>query len=211
MLNFVFRQLLQEYFTITYLNDVSFIYTDGTPESKKVGTLSGLDGLLSSVLQEEYVDLVKGRIINRLTNITDYEGTRHSFIECVEEKIETNLKCTCLPKIEKETYCYLRKRADLVQLYNDKPVKGIILDVTTRITRTPAVIVEALLGQGEALDCYNMKLQDEATKQAALDNRLIKIAQSTLEDIADPKERAEAYKTIFGECCDSEDDSSDDA
>ena len=50
VLNFVFRQLLQEYYTLTYLNDVSLIYSNGYDTSIKTGTLSSMGNLLRSVL-----------------------------------------------------------------------------------------------------------------------------------------------------------------
>ena len=66
---------------------------------------------------------------------------------------------------------YVRKRKDLVQSYGDKTVNGIILNVTQRVLRTPSVIIDALLGQGEALDCYNEELQEAAVIAAQLANR----------------------------------------
>jgi hypothetical protein len=39
-------------------------------------------------------------------------------------------------------------------------VPGIILEVNKNTLRTDSLIVDALLGQGEALDCYSMKVQE---------------------------------------------------
>ena len=75
------------------------------------------------------------------------------------------------------------------------------------ITTLP-VIVEALLGQGEALDCYNQKLQESATLNAELLNeKLVKENEElqqkidAINNIADPIQKAENYKKIFGDCC----------
>src|SRR5699024_9899570 len=87
VLHFVFRQLLQEYFSITYLDDVSFVYYNGYPESKRTVKLDQLQGLLSDVLiNDEAVGNIQNQIYTYLCNIFDYEGNPTSFIEKVEEK-----------------------------------------------------------------------------------------------------------------------------
>ena len=50
VLHFVFRQLLQEYYTLTYLDDVSLMYSNGYNTSRKTGSLSSMGALLRSVL-----------------------------------------------------------------------------------------------------------------------------------------------------------------
>ena len=202
VLNFVFRQLLQEYFSITYLDDVSFYFTNGYPESTKKANLSGLDALLNDIMQTpQQVANLKTQILAYLSSIYDYEGTRRGFIECVEEKIGLDLDCPCVPPMAEQTLCYIRKKKNLLQTYKDKTVNGIILSVSHRIVRTPSLIVDALLGQGEALDCYNQKLQDAATLSAELQNTKLEQALRVIEGIEDPIERARLYKKVFSECC----------
>ena len=204
VLNFVFRQLLQEFFTITYLDEISIVYSNGYPGSRKVTDLSGLEDFLDEVIPNpKNRDKVKTIILNRLCSIYDHEGTRQSFIECVEEELGCDLECDCLPKIEPEKYCYFRKKQGLKQSYNGKTVNGIILDTTHRVIRTSALVVDSLLGQGEALDCYNQKLQDAATLNAALHNDKLKQAIDAIANIADPEEKVKLYKKVFGDCCDT--------
>lgn len=203
VLNFVFRQLLQEYFTITYLEDVAITYSTGYKEDYKSVNLAGLEGLLNQVIpnQDDRIKVL-GLIINRLSNIVDYTGTKHSFIECVEEELSSDLECSCLPPIPAEKTCYLRKKKGLSQTYKDKTVDGIILNVTHRIVRTPALVVDALLGQGEALDCYNMHLQDESVKEAQLHNIALQQQIGIIDNISNNQKKAELYKKVFGDCCD---------
>ncbi len=198
VLNFVFRQLLQEYFTITYLDDVTFVYSNGFDTSRRTGTLDSLDNFLRSVLLgPEHVEAVRNMIYVELCNLTDYTGTRVSFIEKVTEK-----HVNCIePKSTDKEVTYVRKRRDLKQTYLDKTVHGIILDVTHRILRTPAVIVDALLGQGEALDCYNQQLQEAAFDGAHAANRKIEQAMAVIDAIQDPVEKARLYNHVFGTCC----------
>ncbi len=203
-LNFVFRQLNQEYFTITYLDDISFIFTDGFVEHKTVSKLEGIDGFLEKFIVTEKIDEIKGNIIKRLCSLFDYRGTKQSFIESVEDVLSCDIKCPNLPSMENEVECYLRKKQDLFQEYNGVKVNGIILDVTHRVIRTSAVIVDALLGQGEALDCYNQSLQNEAIRQAKLENDKLEQSIEVINALGSADKKAEYYKKVFGDCCNEE-------
>ena len=109
------------------------------------------------------------------------------------------------------TNSYVRKRhtvdpvtGDLTELqntYKGKTVNGIILSVKHRITRTSSLITDAVLGQGEALDCYNQKLQDAAAQKVHLDNIEQVQRVDIIENIEDPIQQAENYKKINGTCC----------
>ena len=202
VLNLVFRQLLQEFFTITYLDDVTFLYSNGYDTSRKTGTLGSLDNFLRSVLtNDEQVEDVRNMIYVELCNLTDYTGTKVGFIEKVTEKHGNCIE----PKKGEKAISYVRKRRDLKQTYRDKTVNGIILNVTHRVLRTPAVIVDALLGQGEALDCYNQQLQQAAFDGAHLANRKLEQAIAVIDAIADPAQKARLYNHVFGTCCNAPD------
>ncbi|MCM5662915.1 hypothetical protein [Galbibacter mesophilus] len=214
VLNFVFRQLLQEFFSITYLDDVSIIYTNGYPDTKRVTSLSGIDDFLEEVIPvDENIGKVKAAILKRLCSIFDYQGTRHEFIECVEEELSCNLKCECLPRMKPEKNCYFRKKSDLKQTYKDITVNGIILDTTHRVVRTSAMVVEALLGQGEALDCHNQKHEEALSLSADLENEKVKHLLEVMKSISDPEDKAKFFKAVYKDCFfeeENEEENSDD-
>ncbi|MCZ4279742.1 hypothetical protein O4H49_03055 [Kiloniella laminariae] len=198
VLNFVFRQLLQEYFTLTYLDGVSFIYDNGMGKRRRTANLSSIGNLLRQVMDSPAeAKKEENRIYEHLCNIPDYQGNRESFIELVKG---TNKNCIN-PSASQSKYEYVKKRGDLKQVYRDKSVEGIILSVKHRILRTPSVIVDALLGQGEALDCYNIQLQEAANKQAHLENDKMEQALAIIESLSDPKDKALLYQKVFGDCC----------
>jgi hypothetical protein len=198
VLNFVFRQLLQEYYTLTYLDQVSLVYSNGYDNSRKTGTLSSMDNLLRAVLADKAaIEKVRSDIFVHLCNIPDHTGTRTSFIEQVTERHSNCIE----PEKGEKPVTYVRKRKDLVQIYKDKSVEGIILNVTHRVLRTPALIVDALLGQGEALDCYNQHLQQAAFDGAILANKKLEQQIALIDAIADPVEKATQYNHVFGTCC----------
>jgi hypothetical protein len=198
VLNFVFRQLLQEYFTLTYLYDVSLAYTNGYDTSRRTAPLTSLDGLLRAVLVDaKAVDKVRDDIHVHLCNIPDHTGTRVSFIEQVVEK---HANCISPGKGDK-SITYVRKRLNLKQSHQDKTVDGIILSTKNTILRTHALIVDAVLGQGESLDCYNQHLQEAAFDGAHLANRKLEQAIAVIDAITDPAEKARLYNHVFGSCC----------
>ena len=199
VLNFVFRQLLQEYYTITYLDDVSLVYSNGYDTSRKRRDPRIARQLPAFGARRRRTGVAVGaqHIYVELCNLTDYTGTRVSFIEKVTEK-----HGNCIEPEEGQAASQLRrKRRDLKQTYRDKTVNGIILNVTHRVLRTPSVIVDALLGQGEALDCYNQQLQQAAFDGAHLANRKLEQAIAVIDAIADPAEKARLYNHVFGTCC----------
>jgi hypothetical protein len=65
----------------------------------------------------------------------------------------------------------LRKNPNLLMTAAGINVKGVILDVSERILPVEHIVCEALLGQGEALDCYNMRLQNASAEEAELANQ----------------------------------------
>jgi hypothetical protein len=198
VLNFVFRQLLQEYFTLTYLHGASLLYSNGYDTGRRTAPLHAMDGFLRSVLvDDKTVDQVRNEIVVQLCNIIDYTGTRVSFIEQVTEK---NRNCVDAKQEEKPA-TYVRKRRDLRQTYRDKSVDGIILDATHRIVRTPALIVDGMLGGGALLDCYNQRLQEAASEGAELTNRKLEQQMAVIDGVTDPVEKGRLYNHVFGSCC----------
>ena len=198
VLNFVFRQLLQEFISITHLVDVSFSYYGGI-NYRKSSRFAGLHDLLAEVLKgEEEIEHVKKMIYTQLCSIKDYEGNTVSLIEKMTEELNNCIDPDPSPEIIE----YVRVKKDLEQTYDNKTVKGIILDVSHRILRTPSLVVDALLGQGESLDCYNQKLQEAATLNVEMQNQKLEQAIRIIDEIESPAERASLYKKVFSDCCD---------
>ena len=106
-------------------------------------------------------------------------------------------------------YHYPRIIRDLSQDLGDGlVVSGIVLSVKEYVLPTDDVVCEALLAGGEALDCYNIRLQQAAVEKAdlenearCLENRKMQQAMEIIADLRDPKAQAELYKRVFGACC----------
>lgn len=83
-------------------------------------------------------------------------------------------------------------------------VKGVILNVATNTLRTPSVVADALLGQGEALDCFNTRIQDADAMRQYMENAAYLQQMEVIDRIDDAKDKASAYKKVFGDCCASD-------
>jgi hypothetical protein len=165
-LNFVFRQMNQEFISLLHLVDVRIGYfrvdeiagqADPVTTYREV-TLSQLDGLLDEVIVLERRQDVRDAILHQLEHVFDYQDHHHTF---VETKTFADDAGNEIPNAG-----YLRVPKELVSTYQDPTtgtsidVPGVILAAEKNVLRTDAVIVEALLGQGEALDDYARRLQE---------------------------------------------------
>ena len=63
--------------------------------------------------------------------------------------------------------------------------------------QTDSVVVEALLGEADALDSYAMTSQRAEAEEKWLENRRLELAIDALEKITEPKARAAAYAQMF--------------
>jgi hypothetical protein len=190
VLNFVFREMLQEYISITYLKNIRIAYSNGMPDSFLVVDIEDIDGLLETVIPDNTLRAtVKGNILN------PYKGTSLK-----------NWQCTPIPLINEsnqrrvsvhDTYTYAKNGQS-----KSLRVEGVILNISHYTLRTDSVICDAVMGQGEALDCFNVQLQDAAVLSAQLQNYTTLQALQVIDGITDPMEKAKLYKKVFGDCCD---------
>lgn len=202
VLNFVFRQLLQEYVTITYLSNIRIGYTNGYPETMRVVDIEELDTLLDSVVKPEQKDAARASLLKYYCKVKNYNSAYVDFIE--QKTVDYG---GCFPDYT-GTENFWGKITGNLDSYNlgnglEINVPGVILDVNKHILRTDSVVADALLGQGEALDCFNLRTQDAAAMEAHLKNAelLQKMDIVGTQDTAVNK--ADAYKKVFGDCCET--------
>jgi len=193
VLNFVFRQLLQEYTTLVWLNDIRFVFTNGDPASTVVVDLPRLEAFLQTYLRPDEIEGALAALLKDYCKVFNYDDERFTFIERHEESYGD-----CPFAAEGETVEYWRKRKDLKDEFDGIEVPGVIMEASTQVLPTSSIIGEALLGQGEALDCYNMSLQDAAVQSADLRNRRLETALVVIDAVEAPMEQAEAFDLIFG-------------
>ena len=178
-LNIVFRQLMQEYYSITYLSNLKFAYTNGYPESYRVVDLNNLPNMLLDIINTDSskggdpdnINNVLCKLLQPYCNVLDYEYNTQTFL--ASKTITPSGSCITLPSYtctaaDPETIYYVNP-ACLMTYPESMPtpplpfsvtVNGVILSVKKQILQTPSLIADALLGRGEALDCYNQNAQE---------------------------------------------------
>ena len=170
-LNFVFRQMNQQFITLLHLVDVRIAFWDGNsnPDGKRMEVpLPELDSLLKEYVNKTNWKDVTDAIVNQLTYIYDYDDNLHQdFIEKVSVSDAAG-------NIKKE-FWRVRKKNNFSKYTDpvskiDLTVRGIILAADDHVLRTEGVMVDAVLGQGDALDDYSHGLQDQAVKAKELEN-----------------------------------------
>lgn len=193
VVNFVFRQLLQEYVTITYLADIKVAFSNGHPESFRIVSLSELDLLLDEVLYSTAINEVKEMIrcaYTQPTSVLNYNSQGFAFLKEIDA-----------PTFLCNTTKRFVKVPNLVDSYSSGGVKievpGVILNVDKHVLRTESVVADALMGQGDALDCFNAHVQEAKKNQLWLEAEKLRIALETLSAIDDPKLRAQMYAAMF--------------
>lgn len=162
-LNFVFRQMNQQFVSLLRLVDVRVGFFNGFAEFTQIVPLARLPRLLDEVVVRERHAEVAAAIRAQYDVVFDHAGRPvRNFLENF--------------KLEGSTESFLRVNRGLQTVYESEagkafPARGIIIAATENVMRTDGVIVEALLGQGEALDAYSQGLQTQEVTAKEAQNR----------------------------------------
>jgi hypothetical protein len=159
-LNFVFRQMTQEYITLLHLVDVRVAFFNGHAESRDEVALADLDRLLADCVQPDHIAEARDQVLSALRDIVDYEGrSRPELLRSAEPdgngpfQIDTSLTSSYTAPDGRE-----------------HTVPGIIIGVDQHVLRTDGVTIDSFLGAGNALDDYSTGLQEQAVRGRQIDN-----------------------------------------
>ena len=180
-LNFVFRQMNQEFITLLHLVDVRIAYFDGRARTRREVPLHQLDSLVEEFINDDLEGAdpnapderargyVRRQVLGALEMVLDFEDEPHlDFVEQRTLPVDAR-KAGQAPA----TYWQVRKRK--TSTYKDETgnvltVAGVIVAANKHVMRTDGVIVDAALGAGDALDTYSQGLQDEAIASKIAEN-----------------------------------------
>jgi hypothetical protein len=134
-------------------------FFNGFRESRREVALSELDRLLEEYIVEARRDDVKEAILLQVENIRDLDGNLRNVVRQIDLG-------------GGDTYVQFDSGLVSTQSFAERSftVSGPILAVDRHVMRTEGVIVEALLGEGVALDAYATRLQEleVARREAAV-------------------------------------------
>ena len=174
-LNFVFRQMAQRYVTALYVTDVKLAVDTGDALAYREYDLAELQDLLDDFVVSGHHDDVRKAIHDALFYSFDYRGAHKPLIEEVEFAPDGAEKPLIHDPNAPKSYWRFRRHETTL----DGPdgvagvtVPGVVLRTFGATLPTEGVIVEALLGQGNALDAYSLGLQSEAVRERISANDL---------------------------------------
>ncbi|MFI6478094.1 hypothetical protein ACIBH1_09190 [Nonomuraea sp. NPDC050663] len=166
-LNFVFRQMNQEYITLLHLVDVRVAFFNGYAESRFEVPLSDLQRLLTTFVKPERHDEVRSGLVRQLSTIMDYR-----------EDPVTDLLQQVAPPSKTAGAGYLRINPARQSSYDVAgsglvlQVPGVIVSADSHVMRTDGVLVDTFIGRGDGLDDYSKGLQQEAVRNRKVENAL---------------------------------------
>lgn len=149
-LNFVFRQMNQEFRSFLHLTDVRVGFFNGDGKSRREVPLSRLDQLLDEFVKEGSRSDVRQTILDQLEDVRDIDGVPTSVVRTVEVG-------------PGDEYLSFDRRLNASHTDEDGrtyELPGVLLAADTHVMRTEGVMVEALLGNGPALDLFAEQLQE---------------------------------------------------
>lgn len=178
-LNFVFRQMNQEFLTLLHLIDVRIGYTDGI--TTRVVPIHAIDRLLGELIvtqtgpdgralpeEQQYRTALKEAILEEVATVVDVDGRARSMTEAVElHDDEGNVL---------GEYVRIKPTKDLQSVYKvaatgtEVVVDGVVLADMYNVIRTDGIITDALLGRGVGLDAYSHRLQRQTVRELRLKN-----------------------------------------
>ena len=207
VLNFVFRELNQEYTTKLHLKDIYVGFTNELLDSWRQVPISGLHTLLDEVMINDQgkKDETAKRILKVAGTVFNNEDVPVRVLEHIHYNpiLDTVDVTPAVIDANGEydaptsTDYYRFKIGSLAQGNTKHPVDGVLLSEQNIVMRTDSVIVEALLGQADALDNYSMEIQEAAARKETLANEREALLLSTIQAIADPELRAKAAAAMY--------------
>jgi hypothetical protein len=212
VLNFVFRELNQTYETYVVLRDIKVAFYNGNPGSAEVVPLPDLGQLVrrhvNPANQEEVARFILAMCAQRLDANGDLITTLQ--VGANPDGIKYDWKPASLEgdgalKFEGDALASdVRWRFAPGKLSEDeREVNGVIMNRSSIVLRTDNLVVEALLGQADALDPYASALQalDLQNRQSETQARDAETERTTdalaLVDAQDDDEKIEAWQKIF--------------
>jgi hypothetical protein len=210
VLNLAFRELLQQYVTITYLNDIKIGFSNGNTEMDRVFSIEELDELLRVYIKPEHHDQIKARLLYEYGNQHPQGGMQNewgSAAETAPAPKTDNGRKSLIVEVPHTPFggtatTYLAKNKVLESTYEHTStirykVPGIILNVQDYTLRTPAIVVDAFLGHGDALDCEAREMQAQNVIAKQLENQKTKLILDTMSEVTNLSERLRLMTEFF--------------
>jgi hypothetical protein len=212
VLNFVFRELNQEYDTYVVLRDIKVAFFNGNPRSVDVVSLADLGLLIQRYVEPKFQERAARFVLGLCTQRFDANGEIVTTLEVGANP--TGIRYDWAPATldgdgslvfdGDPLASNVRWRFATGQLSKDeRAVRGVIADRSSVVLRTDNMVVEALLGQADALDPYAsalqaLDLQNRQSETAARDAQTERTTDAlALVSAQASDQRIDAWQKIF--------------
>jgi hypothetical protein len=206
VLNFVFRELNQDYITKIHLISVKVAFSNGPGGVWDEVAVPQLRELLDRrLVAGPKFDPAAQALLKAIAISMDATGNP---VKCLEKVTSMTDGSTSLSEAVPDASGNLPvPPSSGAWMYRFKPgplsqtgaftVDGVLVKSMNVTMRTESIVCEALLGQADALDPYAIAQQFEDAEAKRLDNKRTALVLDTLAEIEDPEKRAAAYAAIF--------------
>jgi hypothetical protein len=216
VLNFVFRELNQTYEAVTSLRDVKLVFFNGRVGSADAVNLAGIRRFLEKYLQAGKIDEVARQLLSMLVECVDENDQPQTMLEVgtraggtfdwQDATLDEDGQLAFTDSPLDPLYTWRVKPGPIAQdATDDHRVPGVVTGRKNVVLRTNTVVVEALLGEADALDPYASALQDLDLRARAADlearetdNRRICDALDLIGAITDVDKKVQAWTAMLG-------------
>mmetsp|Transcript_17224 Transcript_17224/g.39806 ORF Transcript_17224/g.39806 Transcript_17224/m.39806 type:complete len:1287 (+) Transcript_17224:159-4019(+) len=178
-LDYIFRQMNQEYISVLHLVDIKVAYIGGGDGTYAETSLTNLETFLKNYITDEpskkqddegqtsRIKTIRDDIFERAKYVVDYQGDVAEVLEKLTLKFGNNARDFTRFK-EQASFLKRRNKSGDYEETNIR-VPGYIIAYDTNVIRTDAVVTEARLGEGNALDDFGLDLErtDIEAKEAS--------------------------------------------
>lgn len=174
-LNFVFRQMVQRYLTVVWVTDVRLAYHNDDPDSYREIALPDFEDFMAEFVVPGERKAMRKAVHDALFYNFDWRGDHRPLVEEVKFAADGNEAPLIQDAEAPDAYWRFRRHKTELKGEEDGAnvtIPGPVLAVVGSTLPTEGVIVEALLGQGNALDAYSLGLQSEAVRARTAENDL---------------------------------------
>jgi len=216
-LNFVFRELNQEYLTKIFLKDVRIGFSNSNPNSWMESSLSQMVEFLDKLITDptekaEIVDFIlkNSAVVFNKDELPIQSIQKVELSDCGTKLVVSDPKDIpyAQPKLNSDGTCfyeypkdfYYRFNPDMftqLEVENEPLVQGVLLAESIQVLKTDSVVIEALLGMNNALDKYSEDLQIETIRTKKLQNDKEELAISIVQN--DDAVKADLFKDLYND------------
>ncbi|QEE16965.1 hypothetical protein DSAG12_02796 [Promethearchaeum syntrophicum] len=224
VVNYVFREMYQQYISIIHLTDVKIAYGTGFSQDYKEVPIHEIDSLINSIFRDGYDlklcseirKIIKDRIFENFSYVLDYRNRPFNVIEPIMMPGTDDVPTGKYRFNSQPFYKYVLDRIkenekekgnydDILKARIDHGVNGIILDTFSTSMKTDQILVDSVLGKGNVLDEYSLAQRIETIRRLQVENALLestveikKHLSESLSNVASPEKVFDLYYKGFG-------------